>query len=106
MFPYERPNGPTNNCFKCLAGHSSVNFLQLYKYRKEACFRKQTDIWTASCPYMSADATDRQYLHTQCAPDAQQTAVRPAGMIWGPGLTSGPYWCTEGLQTAPRRHPP
>lgn len=55
---------------------------------------------------MSADATDRQYLHTQCAPDAQQTAVRPAGMIWGPGLTSGPYWCTEGLQTAPRRHPP
>ena len=97
-----------NNCFKDLTGQSLV-YEVLYTALgglKEACFRNQTDIQTASQPYASADATSRQYLRTQCAPDALQTAVQPAGMIWGSGSTSGLYCCTAGHQIALRRHPP
>lgn len=45
------------------------------------------------------------YSHTQCALDGQRTAVPPAGKLWAPGVPSGLYWCTAGLQTALRRRP-
>lgn len=45
------------------------------------------------------------YSHTQCARDGQQTAVPPAGKLWAPGVSSGPYWCTADHQTAQRRRP-
>lgn len=44
------------------------------------------------------------YSHTQCALDGQRTAVPPAGKLWAPGVPSGLYWCTAGLQTVLRRH--
>lgn len=84
----------------------SLGFLQPYEYPREACFREWADTRTACPPYTSAEAVGGRYLHTQCAPGAQQTAGQPAGTTWGPGLASGPYSCTAGPQTARRRRPP